>query len=198
MNIIHLTDLHFNKSWFKWIENQIDHYDVFCITGDFLDESKKEPLKKQVSWLVDWFKKFPKPLFVCTGNHDIEYFENENWLVEIDNIYSDSSIKTINGIKFGCIPYIAPDFSDFYKCEVILYHVPPAYTKTSIQKSTNKEWGDIELSKILKKKILKPIYLLCGHLHIPTGKIDSINQTIISNPGSSKTSQIPNHYIIDI
>ena len=40
MKILHTTDLHFNKQWFKWIEAQQNKYDIFCITGDFLDDSK--------------------------------------------------------------------------------------------------------------------------------------------------------------
>ena len=191
MNILHTTDLHFNKQWFKWIEEKQGDYDVFCITGDFLEDSKKETLPKQIEWITNWMNNFKKPLFVCSGNHDIEELDNEEWLIKIPNIYSDNSIKTINGIKFGCIPYIAPDFIEFDDCDIILYHLPPAKTKTAIHKESVDDWGDKELYRLLKNKIITPKYILCGHMHHPINSSDIINSTTISNPGSNKNKITP-------
>ena len=58
MKILHTTDLHFNKDWFLWIANQQDNYDVFCITGDFLEDSKDETLLEQIDWITQWMKAF--------------------------------------------------------------------------------------------------------------------------------------------
>ena len=35
--ILHATDFHFNKSWFKFIKDIEPNFDVICITGDFID-----------------------------------------------------------------------------------------------------------------------------------------------------------------
>lgn len=198
MKILHATDLHFTKKWFDWIEQQQSNFDVCCITGDFLESSKEETLQQQIEWITNWMKRFKKPLFVCSGNHDIEELENEDWLCKIPNIYSDNSIKTIDGVRFGCVPYIAPDFLEFDECDVILYHLPPANTKTAIHKTTNSDWGDKELARLLQKKILRPKVLLCGHMHYPTDIIDMVNKSMIYNPGVDKSKEIPNHYIIKI
>ncbi len=198
LNILHTTDLHFNKQWFEWIANQQENYDVFCITGDFLNDSKDETLLEQIEWITIWMKLFKKPLFVCSGNHDIEELENEDWLNKISNVYSDNSIKIIDGVKFGCIPYIAPNFIDFDECNIILYHLPPSNTTTSTHNKTNKDWGDKELSKLLRKKIISPKIILCGHLHHPTDTIDKINNTKIYNAGVNKENLIPNYHIIQI
>ncbi|MGJ0355102.1 metallophosphoesterase family protein [Aliarcobacter cryaerophilus] len=198
MKILHTTYLHFNKQWFKWIEAQQNKYDIFCITGDFLNDSKDETLLEQIEWITIWMKLFKKPLFVCSGNHDIEELENEDWLYKIPNVYSDNSIKTINGIKFGCIPYIAPNFIEFHECDIFLYHLPPSNTTTSTHNKTNKDWGDKELSRLLKKKIISPKIILCGHLHHPTDTIDKINNTKIYNAGVNKENLIPNYHIIQI
>lgn len=198
MKILHTTDLHFNKKWFDWIEQQQPNFDVCCITGDFLESSKEETLQEQITWITNWMKRFKKPLFVCSGNHDIEELENEDWLCKIPNIYSDNSIKTIDGVKFACVPYIAPEFLEFDECDVILYHLPPANTKTAIHKTTNTDWGDKEITRLLKKKILQPKILLCGHMHHPVQTQDTIHNTITYNCGSSKNNQVPNHNIIII
>ncbi|WP_295021068.1 metallophosphoesterase [Sulfurimonas sp.] len=198
MKILHTTDLHFNKNWFTWIASQQNNYDVFCITGDFLESSKDETLLEQIEWITNWMKSFQKPLFVCSGNHDIEELENENWLNQIPNVYSDNSIKTINGVNFGCVPYIAPDFFEFDKCDILLYHLPPAQSKTAIHSETNADWGDKEVARLLQKKILKPKVLLCGHMHYPLDKIDKIGNTTVYNTGADKNNAIPNHHIIKI
>ena len=51
--------------------------------------------------MTRWIKKFKKPLFTCSGNHDIEELDNEEWLNKIDtsNYYPDNSIRTIENIK---------------------------------------------------------------------------------------------------
>ena len=198
MKILHTTDLHFTKHWFTWIALQQNNYDVFCITGDFLESSKDETLLEQIEWISSWMKSFKKPLFVCSGNHDIEELENEDWLNQIPNVYSDNSIKTIIGIKFGCIPYIAPDFFEFDECDILLYHLPPAQSKTAIHNKTNADWGDKEIARFLQKKILKPKVLLCGHMHYPIDRIDKIGNTTVYNTGVDKNNEIPNHHIIKI
>lgn len=198
MQILHITDLHFNKHWFRWIEKQQDKFEVFCITGDFLDDSKNETLLEQIEWITIWMKNFQKPLFVCSGNHDIEELENEDWLNKILNVYSDNSIKLINGIKFGCIPFIAPDFFEFGECDVVLYHLPPSNTKTSIHNETNEDWGDKEFYRNIKSGLLTPKIILCGHMHHPLDTIDKISNTTIYNTGVNKKQNIPNHHIINI
>jgi Icc-related predicted phosphoesterase len=198
MKILHTTDFHFNKNWFYWIEKQQSNYDVFCITGDFLEYSKDEKILEQIEWIRHWMLQFKKPLFVCSGNHDIEELDNEDWLNKIENIYSDNSIKTINGIKFGCIPFIAPEFYEFNECDVILYHLPPAKTKTSVHNKTNLDLGDRELYRALNIGLLSPKALLCGHIHNPIKTIDKINNTTIYNPGVNVNKNIPMYHILEL
>lgn len=198
MRILHITDLHFNKHWFEWIADQQKNYDVFCITGDFLEDSKEETLLEQIEWVTNWMKQFKKPLLICSGNHDIEELENDDWFNHISNVYSDNTIKTINGIKFGCIPYIAPDFYEYDECDVILYHLPPSHTKTAIHNETNEDWGDKELYRSIKNGVLTPNILLCGHMHHPMDTIDNINNTSIYNTGVDKKKKTPNFHSINI
>jgi len=194
MKFLHATDLHFNRHWFDWIADQQEIFDVFCLTGDFLEPASDVPLSSQIEWISGWMKNFTKPLFVCSGNHDIEEEEHEGWLCRISNVYGDNTIQTIKGIKFGCIPYIGGDLLDFCDCDIILNHVPPAKTDTSTDKK-DQDWGDRELHRLLKNKLLFPKYLLCGHMHNPQKTTITLNNTIISNPGIDPKVKIPQHNI---
>ena len=64
MKILHTTDLHFNKYWFKWIADQQENFDIFCITGDFLESRKDETLLEQIDWVSSWMREFKKPINV--------------------------------------------------------------------------------------------------------------------------------------
>ena len=194
MKILHTTDLHYNKHWFDWIATQQENFDVFCLSGDFLEPASAIPLSSQIEWVSKWMKNFEKPLFVCSGNHDIEEEEDEEWLNKIPNIYSDNSIKTLNGIKFGCVPYIGEDFLEFCDCDILLYHIPPAKTDTSTDKK-EEDWGDRELLRLLRNRLLAPKYLLCGHMHNPKKVMATLHNTTISNPGIDPKSKIPQHNI---
>ncbi|MEA2016822.1 MAG: metallophosphoesterase family protein [Campylobacterota bacterium] len=198
MKILHTTDLHFNKKWFEWIVNEQNNYDAICITGDFLDVDNDEPIQKQASWVKSWLKEFKKPILTCTGNHDSVDFDNGDWLVSSEYAYSDGSKPTINGVKFGCISYGTPDFFEYDECDVLLYHLPPSSTKTAITKDSNKDFGDQELSRLLKNGMLDAKYLLCGHIHNAKSTEDKINHTIILNPASVADKDIPPYKIIEI
>jgi len=200
MKILHTTDLHFNKKWFEWISIQQDNFDVFCISGDFLESSKDEPIIEQINWITTWIKNFKKPLFVCSGNHDIGELDNEEWLNNIDtlNYYPDNIVKTIDNVTFGSHPYVDADgYFEFDECDVLITHVPPTDTKTSINQN-NDDWGDKELRNVLQNKIINPKILLCGHMHKPIKNIDKLNGTTIYNPGVDKYSDVPNHHKIEI
>lgn len=191
MKFLHLSDLHFNQHWFDWVAKQQSEYDIFCMTGDFLDTSLSIGLSEQISWVSKWMKAFEKPLFVCSGNHDVEAMENENWLQKIPHVYADNTIKTIDGIKIGCIPYLGTDILEFANCDILLNHVPPAKTKTSTNKKSE-DWGDKELFRLIKNKLLAPKYLLSGHMHHPIATRDTVYNTIILNPGCESTKRCPN------
>ena len=198
MKILHCSDLHFNKNWFKWLTQQQNDIDIFCISGDLLDSSKDETLLEQIDWLKDWIKQFQKTLFICSGNHDIEEFDNEDWLNKINtsNYYPDNVIKTIKNIKFGCYPYLGADgYYEFDECDILITHVPPAKTDTSTDKNKS-DWGDKELYNAIKNKIINPKIILCGHMHKPIQNICILNTSTIYNPGVGKNNLIPNHYIL--
>ena len=198
MKILHVIDLHFNKKWFEWILEVQDDYDVVCITGDFLDSDKDEPKEEQAAWVKDWLKKFKKPPLTCTGNHDSVDLDNGQWLLQSEYAYSDGAKVARDGVKFGCVDYIEREFFEFNDCDVILCHEPPSNTKTSKTPKSSKDWGDKQLYRFLKDNVLKPKYILCGHIHDPLSTEDKINNTVISNPASEKKTKIPSHNIIEL
>ena len=181
LKLFHASDLHFNAGYFDYILALQDKFDIFCFSGDFL--CKESAQEKEQTTL--WLKSFKKPVFVCSGNHDMP----PSWLNSISGIYSDGAIKTINGVKFGCAPYLCDDLLEFAECDILLTHVPPAKTKTSISK--------IELARLIKNNLLKPKIILCGHIHEPKSHMDILNGVKIYNSASGGIKE-PFYQVIEL
>jgi Icc-related predicted phosphoesterase len=70
MKILHLSDLHLNRTWLEWSKVQAPHYDLVCVSGDLLDMfSRQVPLYGMVV-IKEWADEFPGRLALCSGNHD--------------------------------------------------------------------------------------------------------------------------------
>ena len=70
LKILLLSDLHFNKAWYDWVESVASSYQMVAMAGDLLDGRSEEDLMTQMLWLRDWVKKVPSPLAISSGNHD--------------------------------------------------------------------------------------------------------------------------------
>jgi len=222
LTILHVTDLHFYKPFYLWLLTQIGNFDVLCITGDLIGEIS--PLEKigrseQVNWVSSWLEQLTKPVFICSGNHDVDSdidlladledligeveFSSSNdndrdfWLNKINNplVFTDSSIHSIGNCIFGCVPYYSSGLDRYHGCDVLLHHDPPYNSKTSIQAGEN--FGSYELYQALMADTVLPSYLLCGHVHRPLANKDKIKNSFVSNPGASFVGNIPNHKYIE-
>ena len=198
MKILHTTDLHFNRDYFNWIAEQQKKYDVFVISGDLIDESLGIPIPKQIEWIRNWLKEFHKPIFICSGNHDIDDIDNQFWIEELDypNCFVDNQIVTIDNLTFGVIPFVGADIERFADCDILISHLPPANSPTSLYQN-REDWGDEELFSALQRGTISPKIIFSGHIHHPKSHLDKIGNTTISNCGvdGKGTGKIPNYYI---
>jgi Icc-related predicted phosphoesterase len=190
MNIWITTDLHFNKFQFEFLVKQQDKYDILTINGDLLDS--REDFNIQTKWINKTLNSINKPVFICSGNHDLDDEMNCNWLSG-KNLILDNRTKTINGVKFGVAPYMDADFSKFYDCNILLYHIPPKNTQTAKVKGKRfiQDLGCEMVYEALKHNIIQPEYLLCGHLHKTLATTDTINATTIINPNARPKAAKP-------
>jgi len=201
---LHVTDIHFNRKTFASITENQGAADVICLTGDFLDQSIKAPLEinKQILWINNWLSQIEKPIFLCSGNHDVvdddlglltleSLFDLDDtavtnplqWLKDLkkQNVFIDDDIKEVNGVTFGCMAYESENFEKFKSCDVLLTHVPPKGTHVALG-----EFGDFgcELLKLaLKNGTISPKMLLCGHIHNPKKRMVKFGNTTLYNPG---------------
>jgi len=87
LTILHVTDLHSHQPHYEWITQQIESYDILCLSGDLIEHPKESG---QVEWVTAWLNTLTKPTFICSGNHDIEKesISNEE-LLNLDSSIDD-------------------------------------------------------------------------------------------------------------
>lgn len=199
MKLLHVSDLHFNQVQMLWVTDNASEADVVCLTGDFIDSRYNcpTPIDEQVAVISCWLTQFNRPIFVCSGNHDQLGDElNSTWLREIEGIYADHSIASINGVIFGSAPYGTSDFTPFSRCNVLLHHEPPS--GLSVAKQSGRDFGSRDLTTAIKSGTLSLVWLLTGHVHQPEKCASKFRGCSISNPGANSKSEVPNHHWIRI
>lgn len=160
MVVLHASDIHCNSFLMKKILDI--KYDVLCISGDLLEEPCIVPIDTQIKSFKKFFKELKKPILVCGGNHDLD----AKWIKDIKRVHCND-IKDFKKLKFGCVPFGCEDFSKFKKCDVLVTHVPPFGSLCAYDVLTSKDLGDKYLTNALGDGIIKPKFILCGHIHHP-------------------------------
>ena len=194
-------DLHFNREQFEYLYRNQSHYDLLCLSGDLLDGAVDD-YEAQTRWVADFLRGFGKPLLIASGNHDLDELGECDWLHELKSpsIYVDEQKPVFNGIRFGIVPHIAPEYARFADCDILLTHVPPQNTDTLSQQQgeLQQDWGDFELYDLLASRALSPKYVLCGHVENPISPTAQIATTTIINPGTAHNKPIPKIYPLSL
>ena len=135
MKILHVSDLHFDKAKFDRILSL--EFGICCISGDLIDTNQKD-IVGQKAWVKRWLENFKKPIFVCSGNHDVSESGDVSWM-RASNIYADGDIKTLEGIKFGCAPLSLRGYFRFCRVRRATYAYS-ACTYANVHRARQRFW----------------------------------------------------------
>lgn len=200
MIILHVTDFHFHKRWFDWLSDKAPPHDLLVMSGDMLDLSDPTPSRKQICWVSEWFKDYPRPISVCSGNHDLEWDAEAElwtpayWLREIagPEIGTDGQRVTLDDLSLLNISCTTrPKGGD---ADIWIAHAPPAGT-TVATRINGRDAGDPDLVGALRR--YSPRAILSGHVHDPVAWFENRNSTLLLNPGRDAAARIPNHILLD-
>lgn len=199
MRLLHVTDLHFNQSWFTWLRIAASQYDVCCLSGDLLDIfaafSGELSLTRQAARMQHYLEEFPAPLFVASGNHD----EGHDFIAAAarrnPRVRADGTDEDFLGYRFVCQgwnspPTLAPKPAP----TIVLRHAPPAGSQLATGES-----GDVgELAtRALALSLPAGSMILSGHAHTPAAWCDQVGSTACFNPGVARRTITPARIIID-
>lgn len=199
MTILHVSDFHFNRRWFDWLLRRAPAHDLVVMSGDLLDLSAATPHRRQIAWVSDWLNDYPRPLCVCSGNHDLEWdaaterWAPAYWLRDLvnPNVWSDGTRIELNGLSvrtIGCTT--RPKGGD---ADVWVVHAPPTGTLVSTR-ATGGDAGDPDLVPPVRRH--RPRVVLSGHVHQPSHWCDRRDGTLYLNPGRTPDAEFPNHVLV--
>jgi len=229
LSILHVTDLHFNRAACEWLGKQTS-VDVICISGDLFDDSVNASLScsEQAKWYRQFFKTLLVPIYICSGNHDIEQDDVEwqnitdSFDVDFDEVDefdflpdSTSSGETnwitelaapnthidgsINLLKGWTFGCARYDTRDYSRFrDCDILLTHVPPTSTETALQAGDDWGSEETEFALESGTISPKYLLCGHVHRPHSHVEDKWQTTISNPGGSAKGSVPKHNVIHL
>lgn len=199
MTILHVTDFHFNKRWFDWLVHRAPAHDVVVMSGDMLDLAAATPHRRQIEWVSNWLSDFPRPLFVCSGNHDLEWdseagrWTPANWLRDhvSPGVWTDGQRVELNGTSFLSIA--ATTRPKGGAADVWIVHAPPSGTLVA-RRSDGGDAGDQDLVSPVRRHA--PRFVLSGHVHSPLDWRERQNETLFLNPGYNAGGAFPNHILV--
>ena len=200
MTILHVTDFHFNKSWFDWLLDRAPAHDVTVFSGDLLDLAVATPQRRQIEWVSQWLSEYPRPMCVSSGNHDLEWNSEAEcwmpayWLRDVVNplVWTDGQRVFLNGMSFLNIGAAThPKGGD---ADVWVVHAPPSKTLVA-RRADGVDAGDPDLVSATRRHA--PRLMLAGHVHSPTHWREQRNGTLLLNPGCSKDAPFPNHILVN-
>ena len=199
MTILHVTDFHFNKRWFHWLSDHAPSHDLLVMSGDMLNLSDPAPHARQIDWVSDWINEYPRPMCVCSGNHDLEWDAETElwtpayWLRNLSNpkVWSDRQRVEFDGfsvLNIGCTT--RPKGGD---ADIWIVHAPP--TKTLVATRTSgRDAGDPDLAGPIRR--YTPRAVLSGHVHDPLHWCERTDSTLYLNPGRTQDAPFPNHILL--
>jgi Icc-related predicted phosphoesterase len=199
MTILHVTDFHFNKRWFDWLLHRAPAHDLVVMSGDMLDLTAATPHGRQIAWVSDWLNDFPRPISVCSGNHDLEWDSAADrwtpayWLRRIDNpnVWTDGQRVTLD--RLSILNIGATTQPKGGNADVWVVHAPPS--QTGVAKRTNEvDAGDPDLVAAVAR--YSPRLVLSGHVHNAIRWREYRNGTLYLNPGFDPDADFPNHILV--
>lgn len=199
MTILHVTDFHFNKRWFDWLLHRAPAHDLVVMSGDMLDLATATPQRRQIDWVSNWLNDFPRPISVCSGNHDLEWdSETERWMpaywlrdIANSNVWTDSQRVELNGtsiLNIGCAT--RPKGGD---ADIWVVHAGPAKSLVT-SRASGGDGGDPDLNAAVAR--YAPRLVLSGHVHDPLHWRQHDGPTLLLNPGCAPHAEVPNHILV--
>ncbi len=199
MTILHVSDFHFNQRWFDWLCHDAPPHDLLVMSGDMLDLTVATPHRRQIEWVSDWLNAYPRPIMLCSGNHDLEWDSETDrwtpayWLRRIDNpnVWTDGRHLAWAGLSFLTIG--ATTRPKGGAADVWVVHAAPSGTAVTTR-ANGSDGGDPDLLTAVRR--YAPRLVLSGHVHDPMDWREERDGTLFLNPGRDADAPFPNHILI--
>lgn len=200
MILLHVTDLHFRKDWFNWLSDSAPQHDLLLLTGDLLDQAHPTYPSRQIDWVSRWVRDYPRPVSICSGNHDLVWDSREDawtpaaWLRDLqdEKTWVDGQRAEVGDLAI--LNVAAFGQRHFEEAAIWAVHcAPPTLAVTSSQ--TGRDLGDPSMADPVTQ--FRPHLVFCGHVHEPQSWHDCYDGVTYLNPGSRTGARFPNHIIAD-
>jgi Icc-related predicted phosphoesterase len=200
MIILHVTDLHLNERWFRWLAESAPSRDLLCISGDLLDRNSPVHHRDQVGLVAEWLRAIKGPLCLCSGSHDLEWdaqyecWRPASWLrgPVSSRVWGDGDRFELGGHRFHSISrtsYPKGAAADFW-----ITHAPPSGVAVGRDRFGT-DHGEPTLA--MAATAHRPIAVFSGRVHEPASWFERRDGVMYLNPGRTHGARFPNFIRFD-
>lgn len=163
IKILHISDVHGDMQYIKLISSIARNFDAIVVSGDFENPE-----------VLDVLSNYGRPVYAVVGNMDPYGIRSrvQKYLIE-------GRVVPVGSFYLAGYPITADSIRDLGSRLILVSHYPPH--GTSVDRAWNGEHiGSRSVRRLVED--VKPLVVLCGHVHESRG-IDKLGNTVIVNPG---------------
>jgi hypothetical protein len=200
MTLLHVSDLRFNKTWFRWLSSAAPPHDVLVITGELLDVSARPEGGPQADWVASWLREHPRPVVLAGGgpagpwDGDLSLWWTDRWLASLagEHVTVPGGVTEEDGVTI----YSHPSGAGAGRvADIWAVRTPPAGPGVAWH-DTGHGGGDADLLYLIRR--YGPRLVLCGHVPSPLSWVDHFEGVLYLNPGVGDSPRVPNHILVDL
>jgi len=219
VRILVVSDLHYRLPHYDWLVAAASEVDAVAVVGDLADVVSPVPHEIQTVVLTNYLTMLAEraPLFVASGNHDLDgpgaHGEQvASWLHQLDlaDLHVDGASVDLGDVRLTVCPWwdgpvtrdevaaqLAAAAVDRPARWIWLYHAPPAGTPLCFD--GRRTFPDQDLADWIAEH--RPDVVLCGHIHqAPWADGGSwqarLGETWVFNAGK-QIGKVPPHITLD-
>ncbi len=163
IKILHISDIHGDRHYIGLLSDVARDVDAVVVSGDFEDAET-----------LDLLSGFGGRVYAVVGNMDPHSVRSR-----IQRYLIEGRVVGIGGFYLAGYPINIDSIRDLGPRLILVSHYPPYGTRVDVA------WSGAHIgSKSVRRLVedVKPLAVLCGHVHESRG-VDRLGNTVIVNPG---------------
>jgi hypothetical protein len=198
MIILHVSNLRFNRRWYRWLLDNAPRHDLLVVAGNLVDHDLLASINSQREWVRAWLGEYGRPACIASGPEDRVFDPQANawrpasWLNDVaHSVCVDDGFVEHGGFAVHCIRN--GDMPTDRHADIWVAYRDPRVGYSGTTRSRDGGYDDVIT---ISAASAAPIILTgdtMDRLHWRSME----KGTLHLNPGWKPSAPFPNHVLLD-